>query len=389
MISSDVRCICAPDTEGIPPTCRRLSPHPATTSSHTQQNHQVSIVSTSHSSSSSSFALAHHHQVHQQHKNQLSFSSFLNYPQKFHQNSFACTSDLDCPDDMVCYTTKQKCLNPCSWACSDSANCFVTNHHVQCRCPPGYKGSDPRIQCTRQQVSHPQPPQSESHQQQAIPENHPCRVTCGPNTVCRRISPTEMTQLRRKALSMESLDSEMDPLQRALLKEIKRISSSNENFNSNIGYFTECMCMVNFYGNPYSLEGCSFNNNGSSSFSNRNKTSVNSNAVSSSIDNKIFSDDLEEAPSISSSITIVIQTDPCKSKSPCGPHSLCVAHRGQAFCRCDYDSVGEPPNCMLRCGKDQHCLFDQVCEQGKCVTTYIEETEKQQLSMDQFDNNSL
>lgn len=189
---------------------------------------------------------------------------------------------------------------------------------------------------------------------------------------------------------MESLDSEKDPLQRALLKEIKRISSSNVNFNSNSGYFTECMCMNGAVGNPYSIEGCSFKNSGSSSVNNRNKTSVNSVADSASIDNKIFSDDLEEAPSISSSSTIVIQTDPCRSKNPCGPHSLCVPHRGQAFCRCDYDSVGEPPNCMLRCGKDQHCLFDQICSLGKCVTiNNDEDIQGQQLQRDQFDNNAL
>lgn len=178
--------------------------------------------------------------------------------------------------------------------------------------------------------------------------------------------------MRKKALSSERINMEKDSFQRSLLLHIKRFSSnnpysdfrsgsptqdrrrggSNDNI-SNDGYFTECKCMENATGNPYSLEGCSINDG------------VSSNTHGSHPYSPTFSDDLDESPSSSSS-TIVIQVDPCHDTHVCGPHSLCVAHRGGAFCRCNYDAVGQPPNCKLRCGKDQHCLFNQVCLNGKC-----------------------
>lgn len=178
---------------------------------------------------------------------------------------------------------------------------------------------------------------------------------------------------------MESFDREPDPFQRALLTQIKRLSSSGSNVpNLSNGYFTECRCMSGAVGNPYSIEGCSYQNgNGSSSSSSSVNSGNGGNYDVINDNNKIFSDDLEQASSSSSS-SILIPTDPCTSDSdPCGAHSICVAHKGQAFCRCDFDAVGEPPNCKLRCGKDQHCLFDQVCKYGGCVSA-TEATEDEQ-----------
>lgn len=388
MVSSDVRCLCAPDTVDTPPNCRRVSSPSASSPSSSSftsvssfpsshlQNPQVSIVT------SSAQLVAHLQKNRDQHLSSIISSSFSlsnrphHHHHSHHKNShFACTSDKDCPRDKVCFTAKRKCLNPCLWACSDSAVCSVTNHHVHCRCPVGHKGN-PHIQCSK--VPAVPQPEPESDQQQAVPENHPCRLTCGPHTVCRRISAHEMNRLRMSAFSNQSLPR--DPFQRALVHYIQRVTDNNQKYTNTPkrgqpvdksddgdGHFTECMCMEGAVGNPYSIEGCTFNSNSNYPVDSRFNSSH----------SRPFSDDLLQ--SSSNSNTIVIPADPCnKNSNICGPHSLCVSFKGQAFCRCDYDSVGEPPNCMLRCGKEQHCLFNQVCVQDRCVPQYQGRSDNEQ-----------
>ncbi|KAF0298054.1 Neurogenic locus notch 3 [Amphibalanus amphitrite] len=58
----------------------------------------------------------------------------------------SCASDLDCPDNQVCYDTL--CKNPCDFdnMCAPNALCDTRAHRPQCRCPPGSHG-DARREC--------------------------------------------------------------------------------------------------------------------------------------------------------------------------------------------------------------------------------------------------
>lgn len=57
-----------------------------------------------------------------------------------------CSSDLDCPDNQVCYDTL--CKNPCDFdnMCAPNALCDTRAHRPVCRCPEGSRG-DSRVQC--------------------------------------------------------------------------------------------------------------------------------------------------------------------------------------------------------------------------------------------------
>lgn len=57
-----------------------------------------------------------------------------------------CSSDLMCPDNMVCYD--RKCKDPCNLAnpCAARAECSTRAHRPKCVCLPGYTG-DPYTFC--------------------------------------------------------------------------------------------------------------------------------------------------------------------------------------------------------------------------------------------------
>ena len=50
-----------------------------------------------------------------------------------------CVLNTDCPLDKACL--RNKCINPCSGTCGQSALCNVYNHIPMCICPIGMKGN--------------------------------------------------------------------------------------------------------------------------------------------------------------------------------------------------------------------------------------------------------
>lgn len=56
-----------------------------------------------------------------------------------------CVMNTDCTMDRACFNNK--CVNPCSGACGQNAECRVTNHAPSCSCLPGYSGN-PLHACT-------------------------------------------------------------------------------------------------------------------------------------------------------------------------------------------------------------------------------------------------
>lgn len=138
-----------------------------------------------------------------------------------------CRDNFDCAEDNVC--DRRKCVNPCSWMCSETANCAVLNHIVKCTCPLGYEG-DPKFGCQRL----------------AVPDNepeHPCKLNCGRNTVCRAVMFNELEEYRNTLRQNR---------QEALYFDMIR---ANGNLQAN-GVFSECLCRKGYQGNPYSLSGC-------------------------------------------------------------------------------------------------------------------------------------
>ncbi len=104
-----------------------------------------------------------------------------------------CSSDNECPFDMACIS--RNCVNPCIYSnpCAPNAECFVTNHRPQCRCPPGLEGN-PREYCRAPQVeAEPECRQDAdcSSGLACIDQRcqNPCRVLnpCNPTANCRVI----------------------------------------------------------------------------------------------------------------------------------------------------------------------------------------------------------
>lgn len=50
-----------------------------------------------------------------------------------------CLVSVDCPMDKAC--VRNKCVNPCTNTCGQSAICQVNNHAAICTCPPSYTGN--------------------------------------------------------------------------------------------------------------------------------------------------------------------------------------------------------------------------------------------------------
>jgi len=49
-----------------------------------------------------------------------------------------CTQHEDCSSSQACFSLK--CVNPCTGACGENADCRVENHKAICSCPKGYTG---------------------------------------------------------------------------------------------------------------------------------------------------------------------------------------------------------------------------------------------------------
>lgn len=63
-----------------------------------------------------------------------------------------CTTDLNCPQEKVCFN--HKCKNPCDIKnpCGKNAKCLTKEHRPKCECLPGFKGN-PNIRCTNDNLS--------------------------------------------------------------------------------------------------------------------------------------------------------------------------------------------------------------------------------------------
>ena len=62
-----------------------------------------------------------------------------------------CSSDDECLSNQAC--RNRACINPCSFddPCSSTAQCSVSNHKAECRCPPGLTG-DPYSLCVPSKI---------------------------------------------------------------------------------------------------------------------------------------------------------------------------------------------------------------------------------------------
>lgn len=60
-----------------------------------------------------------------------------------------CQYNEDCPPDKYCDRLNRRCINPCiEDSCGENAECFPTNHAIECRCWDEYVGN-PYVECSR------------------------------------------------------------------------------------------------------------------------------------------------------------------------------------------------------------------------------------------------
>ncbi|CAG0904920.1 unnamed protein product, partial [Darwinula stevensoni] len=92
----------------------------------------------------------------------------------------------ECETDSACAQTQEcrlhKCVNPCTDACGEKAECRVEHHRAICSCPKDFLG-DPRIRCYAECTVH-----EECAYHQACINfrcTDPCVGACGMNAECR------------------------------------------------------------------------------------------------------------------------------------------------------------------------------------------------------------
>lgn len=100
-----------------------------------------------------------------------------------------CVLSSDCTRDKACI--RNKCTDPCSGTCGQSAECSVINHIPMCSCPQGFTGNAFLV-CSRVQGCNRSFRVSNNGLKQffVAPEVvRPCSPSpCGPNSQCREIN---------------------------------------------------------------------------------------------------------------------------------------------------------------------------------------------------------
>ncbi|XP_028157244.1 uncharacterized protein LOC114350564 isoform X7 [Ostrinia furnacalis] len=225
-----------------------------------------------------------------------------------------CVMNTDCAMDRSCFNNK--CVDPCSGACGQNAECRVTNHAPSCSCLPGYNGN-PLHACTpvpilQEPVNPCQPSPCGPYSKCRIFNGHAvctcldicvgsppnCRPECIVSSDCRSDKACINQKCQDPCAGMCGIDAQCQV----------------------VNHNPICSCLNGYTGDPFV---------------------------------KCFID------------RPMIPINSC-IPSPCGPNSQCNEVNGVPVCSCLRNYVGRPPNCRPECVIDVECPGNLACISEIC-----------------------
>ena len=276
-------------------------------------------------------------------------------------SAVGCSSDDECPANQACLS--RQCVNPCLYRnpCASNAECFVSVHRPQCRCPAGYVGS-PLVLC----VPEPRPvclvdsdcgPRLACISDQCVP---PCATMdpCADTALCSVVNTSPMRTMTCNCpedMVPDSLggcvpiqvagtvgcaaSSDCPSDQACVNGRCQDPCDCGPNADCRVvNHRAICACRAGYSGNPniFCAEvGCSDDDSCRS-----DEACVNGECI-----------------------------NPCVYRDPCALTARCYAENHVAACRCPEGMQGDPfTRCEpIGCRSDSECAMTQRCQNRQCV----------------------
>lgn len=279
-----------------------------------------------------------------------------------------CRSNSECPTDKAC--VNRQCVDPCLYddVCAPSAECYVFQHVIGCRCPSNMPYGDPRFMCEEKKVlvEHPKP---ECLVDSDCPSKHacinercvnPCHILhpCDKTAMCDVVDsipvrtmicvcPEGFIMSDKGTCELIVLDiatgcradSDCPSVEACINRICRAPCECGRNAHCEINnHRAVCTCEVGFQGNPNI--GC---------------FPVGCQHDSECDDTQACYDG--------------VCANPCLVDDPCSVNAECYAKQHQAYCRCPSGLQGDGyTDCLtIGCRANSDCPSDRACINTKCL----------------------
>lgn len=277
-----------------------------------------------------------------------------------------CTSDHDCPSNRACYN--EKCVDLCviSNSCAENADCYMYNHHINCRCPPELPYGNPYSYCEKPRVV-PECIQDGDCRSSFACIDNKCKDACSELSPCAKSAECsvldstpvrtmicqcpayhvpdingECTEIALRTPGCTSND-ECNDNEACINRKCRDPCNCGNNAKCEVkNHRAICSCAESFEGNPYlscQTIGCRSNNECES-----NKACVNGDCI-----------------------------NECLVNNPCGVNADCYMDQNRPLCKCRSGYRGNPfVECrIIECTTNNDCPSDKQCDNEKCINPCI------------------
>ena len=273
-----------------------------------------------------------------------------------------CRTDPECPTDRAC--RNKDCINPCIYEnpCAPNAECLVSQHQPQCRCPIGYTGN-PRVACVP--IPAPECVQDEDCPSQHACLDNTCRLLCPALSPCQEpatCSVIDSLPVRTMICSCPdgfvasednscktlapiasgcTTDDECGQTDSCINKICKDPCACGDHaFCRVIDHHPVCTCEEGYEGNPH--------------------------VACVQVECRVDDDCLD---------THACRNQQCRpvcgpGNAPCGGEAVCEAVSHKATCSCPPGLEGDPfVTCReIDCRSDRDCPSDKACYNNHCIS---------------------